>query len=292
MASTQATATKKRKPATKTVTKKPAVSKAIPKQSTKTRTKSGAATKKKPGVKPAPETALTPAKPANVRKILEDSEPLPDVGLDFCGVTVKGRRHTFLLYYLTPGQSCFHNARQAGIKAGYTENTASVVVYSILRDPDIQKIVSANDKLGHQSLHEAAKRAIELKKHRAFYDPADFFTEEIKNTLLGPKKIVGLKPLDKMTEEQRMCIDGMDVKGQASIPVYLMPDRAKELNDIIKMDAEYSKSIADTGEEETHEIIIERITIREAERAKRPAELKYEIIEDPIEVEAEDEDNV
>jgi hypothetical protein len=84
-----------------------------------------------------------------------------------------------------------------------------------------------------------------------------------------------------MTQDQRMCIDGIDIKGQDSIPVYLMPDRKKELDDIIKIDRELSKAVADTGEEETREIIMERVTIRETKRAQIPADVEYEIVDRP-----------
>jgi hypothetical protein len=71
------------------------------------------------------------------------------------------------------------------------------------------------------------------------------------------------------------------VKGQTSTPVYLMPDRGKELDDLIKIDRDFSKSVIDTGEEETREIIVERITIRETNRTKRPAAIEYEIVDRP-----------
>ncbi|MDR1837609.1 MAG: terminase small subunit [Treponema sp.] len=277
-----ATATKKRKPAT---------NKTIPKKS-----KKPSAANKKSAVKNTAIKVIVSAMTAKTGQKLDESAVLPDVGLDFCGETIKGRQHTFLLYYMTPGQPCFHNAKQAAIRAGYTQNTASVTVYRMLRNPVIQKIISANTALGYQSLHEAAKVAIEIKKQRSQYKPSDFFRrKEVKIvTKKGEytKEILDLKPLEEMTDLQQMCIDGIEIKGQASIPVYMLPDRGKELNEIIKLDAEYSKSIADTGEEETREIIMERITIRETKRAQRPAGWEQKIIEDPIEVTEEDDDDV
>jgi hypothetical protein len=91
--------------------------------------------------------------------------------------------------------------------------------------------------------------------------------------------------MQDMTPEDRMCIDGVDFKGMQGIPVYSLPDRAKEINDIIKIDNELSKSVADTSEEETREIIMERITIRETKRAQRPADIEYEIVERPKAIE-------
>jgi hypothetical protein len=256
----------------KTKPKQPVKAKAKSKQPVKTRTSTKTAN-------------------SNLRKTLEnpgDIVPdIPSVEVDFCGVELTALRYSFLRYYLIPGQPCFHNAYRSALKAGYSESTAKVESYSILREPNIQKIINANDKLTNLSLHEAAIQAIELKKQRAFYDPIDYFEErEIKmKTKDGDtyiKKGIGLKSLENMTPEQRLCIDGMDMKGQASIPVYLMPNREKELNDIIKMEADMLKSLGDNGEEETREIIMERIRIREIKRAKVPADLENEIVEGPV----------
>jgi hypothetical protein len=55
------------------------------------------------------------------------------------------------------------------------------------------------------------------------------------------------------------------------------------------MNAEMEKALSNQDEEETKEIIIERVTIRESKRAKRPAEILYEIVEDPIDKPEESE---
>jgi len=243
--------------------------------------------KTKPNKKNA-QKAVKPSKAKNIRKTLEESGVLTDADIDFCGISLKGRLHAFLSYYLTPGQYCFHNARQAAIKAGYAESTASVIIYGILKKPEIQKIISANENLATHSLHEAAKKAIEIMKLRAFYKPKDFIEIKSVTDRLGRvKRKVLLKDIKEMPDELQYCIDGVDIK--QSEPVYILPDRKKELSDIIKLDAEYSKSTGGSEEEETREIIMERITIREAKRAQRPANIAYEIMEDPVEVAKEDE---
>jgi phage terminase small subunit len=213
--------------------------------------------------------------------------------VDFCGVKLTAMRRNFIAHYVTPGQPAFHNAMQAALKAGYRETVAKSDIYTLLQDPDIQKIIKKNESMAHNAIHEAAMRALELKQRRAFFDPLDYFEEkEITITKKDgeeyTKSIIGLKPLQQMTLEQRQCIDGIDIKGQASIPVYLMADREKELNDIIKIDNELSKAIADTGEEETREIIMERITIRETKRSLRPEGIEYEIVDRPEQMMEED----
>jgi hypothetical protein len=242
-------------------------------------------------------TLKNPPKKAvsKTKKNQEKIEVLPESGIDFCGVKLTVLRRAFIVLYVTPGQPCFHNALQAALKAGYRKATAKSDVYGLLREPDIQKIIRANESLIHQKVHESAMRALELKQRRAFFDPLDYFQEKeitIKNK--GEEytgSVMGLKPLEEMTLEQRMCIDGIDIKGQANVPVYLMADREKELNDIIKIDNELAKGLGSTDEEETREIIMERITIREKKRAQRPAEIEYEIVEMPdSDTENEDEE--
>jgi phage terminase small subunit len=218
-------------------------------------------------------------KPRKTEKKIETS------AIDFCGVKLTALRRGFIIHYCTPGQPCFHNALQAAIKAGYREATAKTDIYEILRLPDIQKIIKKNESIAHQDLHSAAMRALELKQRRAFFDPLDFFEKReiiVKNKKgeQHSKSIMNLRPLEEMTPEQRMCIDGIDIKG-AGEPVYLMADRERELSDIIKIDNELSKYAVDTVEEEMREIIMERITIRETKRAQRKTDVEYEIVEMP-----------
>ncbi|MDR2072328.1 MAG: terminase small subunit [Spirochaetaceae bacterium] len=237
-------------------------------------------------------TTTTKKAPVKSRQAKPQKEPRKTekkseiTAIDFCGVKLTALRRNFIIHYVTPGQPCFHNALQSALKAGYRKTTAKTDIYEVLRHPDIQKIIQKNESMAFQALHASAMRALELKQQRAFYDPLDFFEHKeitIKNKKGDEytKSVMELKPLEEMTPEQRMCIDGIDIKGQASVPVYLMADRERELNDIIKIDRELSKAVADTGEEETREIIMERITIRETRRAQRPADLEYEIVDRP-----------
>jgi hypothetical protein len=245
--------------------------------------KTAAAGKATANTKKVPQKLLKPeANKSNKTEKNRDSfSPV-----DFCGVKLTAKRRDFIIKYITPGLPTFHNALRAALEAGYREATARTDIYELLQSPDIQKIIKKNESLARAAIHDAAMRALELKQHRAFFDPLDYFEEkEIALTNKEgeeyTKSIMGLKPLQDMTPEQRMCIDGIDIKGQANVPVYLMADREKELNDIIKIDNELSKAIADTGEEETREIIMERITIRETRRAQRPADIEYEIVDRP-----------
>jgi hypothetical protein len=47
------------------------------------------------------------------------------------------------------------------------------------------------------------------------------------------KQKLVLKAPEELTAEQRICIDGVDVKGQAGIMVYTLPDREKIRDSLI-----------------------------------------------------------
>ena len=232
------------------------------------------AVKKAPKTKPkTPKKPPAESKKATSGKVTskKKQEKKTIATIDFCGVKLTGLQRDFIVYYITPGQPGFHNAYQAAIKAGYSETAAKSNIYILLQNPNVQKIVRANEQLIHNALHSAAMRALEIKQQRAFYDPIDYFEEkEVTKSYKGheyTETVMGLKDLEEMTPEQRICIDGIDIKGQASIPVYLMPDRGRELNDLIKLDGDLSKSASEeNGEEETMEIIMERLTIKKTIR--------------------------
>jgi phage terminase small subunit len=197
-----------------------------------------------------------------------------DSAIDLCGVKLTDMQLKFIINYLTPGQPYFHNAFQSALKAGYAKYYASSNIFAFLKREDIKKIIKANEHLVHDAINSAALRALELKQQRAFFDPADYYYEEdveIK-TKGGIKTIkrMSLKNLEEMSLEQRMVIDGVDLKGYESIPVYILPDRGKELNDLIKLSADYSKGAGSMdSEEETMEIIMERLTVKKTMRKEK-----------------------
>jgi len=205
-----------------------------------------------------------------------------DSGVDFCGVKLTAKCRKFIINYITPGQHCFGNAAKAAKAAGYAKNTFRSDIYHILQTPDVQKIIQKNEAQYLREWHDRANQAREAIYVRAFFNPIDFFSKkEItrldKDGNQYEQTTVEIKDMQNMTSEQLVCIDGITSLGQNGMPVYILPDRKKELNDIIKIDSELAKGLGSTDEEETREIIMERITIRETRRAS-----EYEIVERPV----------
>jgi len=182
---------------------------------------------------------------------------------DYCGVDLPQKARIFLVHYLTPGSPCYYNAKQAAIKAGYAESTAIAHIYRLLRSPDIQKIIKANAERERQALREAAKKILQIKMQRAMFDPSDFY--ETRNN--KPKRLEAIPP------ELRVCVDGIEVRGKTK--VLLLPDRTKEMNDILKLCADGTD---DGGEyEDKIEIILKRGKTSEDERAARSGGMEYKI---------------
>jgi hypothetical protein len=233
-------------------------------------------------------TKAARAKPKSAKKALKTntenspykikSDQIAEITeIDFCGVELSHRMHDFLTYYLTPGSPCFQNAKQAAIKAGYTESTAQSQIYRLLGNPDIQKILKKNEDLARHAFHEEAKELLRAKKRRALFDPIDFYGDKFPRSKDG-KTIVRMKNLGDIPPELRVCVDGIDTKGR--FPSFILPDRNKEINEILKIiDADLSKSTGNVEYEETLEIMFRRRVTREAERTEQPIkDIEYEIV--------------
>ena len=173
---------------------------------------------------------------------LQDSLPIPDGSLidlsnfDWGKQRLTDKQKLFVAWFCTPGTDTYHCVTRAAKKAGYTENTAHDAGYKMRRDPKIDGLIKKFEaKIGKYNLIDAAQRWIHEKIIRGDYDVNDFYTiHEYKDPKTGEKrKQLRLKALDSLTEEQRLCIDGVDVKGQKGIMVYTFPDREKIRDSLI-----------------------------------------------------------
>jgi hypothetical protein len=197
------------------------------------------------------------------------------------------KQRQFIFYFTWPGQDGFHCAMRAAKKAGYGQAVANSLVYKMLRDPKIKKIIQRFESQAKASVHDAAQRFIQEKIIRADYDVVDYYTitEHINEKTGEISKKFSLKDLEILTKEQRLCIDGIDAKGQQSTPVFIFADRQKERDSIISLDATWNGGNKgnEYDVEETKEIIMERITIRQERRMKQADEVDKDIVMKPLE---------
>jgi hypothetical protein len=146
------------------------------------------------------------------------------------------RQKYFIIWFCTPGQESYHCGMKAARKAGYTASTAHDAAYKMRREPKIDKLIKKfEDSIGKFNLLDAAQKWLQEKIIRGNYDVKDFYeTVEYVNERTGePHTKLVLKPLEELTPEQRLCIDGMDIKGQKGIMVYQLPEREKVRDSLI-----------------------------------------------------------
>jgi hypothetical protein len=124
------------------------------------------------------------------------------------------------------------NAGRAAVRAGYKKANAVTQGYLLKRKPQIATTIQKILPTVQERLHEAVWRIAWLCRTRMFFDVADFYRlgKRIvkirgKETEIETYEIV---PLNELSYEQRMCIDGIDCRGSEGIPVYRLPNRDKE----------------------------------------------------------------
>jgi hypothetical protein len=192
------------------------------------------------------------------------------------------RQRLFVFYFTWPGQDGFHCASRAAKHAGYTEKTADVYSCKMLRSPKIQSLIQKFESQAKASVHNAAQRFIQEKITRADYNVRDFF--DIKDGVsekTGKDWRVFLpKDPSELTGEQLLCVDNV-VTGQGAANI-VFADRQKERDSIIALDRIWNGAANEGGYdvEETKEIIIERVTIRQERRAMMQA-ADFDIIDKP-----------
>jgi hypothetical protein len=195
------------------------------------------------------------------------------------------KQRQFIFYFTWPGQDCFHCAMRAAKKAGYGQAVANSLVYKMLRDPKIQKLIQRFEGQAKASVHDAAQRFIQEKIIRADYNVKDFFDVKNQiNTKTGNTRRVFMpKPPEELTDEQLLCIDNIEPTQGGNRIVFA--DRQKERDSIIALDATWNGGNKgnEYDVEETKEIIMERITIRQERRMKQVAEVDKDIVMAPLE---------
>jgi phage terminase small subunit len=222
---------------------------------------------KKKTVKKKPENNLIPLPDGQIVDISA-------LGLDDLKLTAKEK--AFVFWYTLPGSDSFQVQTKAAVKAGYKANTAYITGYQLRRKPEIQAAINRIlDGKIKNDVNEVYNQIIELEKNRLFFDMADFvhFTAKtVGNDKEGNPIIVEgeyLKDIKDLTPAQRMAIDGIDYKvsGAQSMKIYNMADREKAIaffKDMKKI--LNSAEGGEDGEEETLEIIMERLSVKKTVR--------------------------
>ena len=109
--------------------------------------------------------------------------------------------------------------------------------YNLRHNPKIAPLIAQFDKdVVKTGIEDAYHRIIQRKIARSEFKGLDFYN--IENHIAENGKIhtsVTIKKPEELTEEQKLCIDGLEFVGQQSIPNYKLPNRTAEENKLIEL---------------------------------------------------------
>jgi hypothetical protein len=158
---------------------------------------------------------------------LPDGSGIPSMGLGFTK-----KESAFIFWYSRPESESFLNGGRAAVRAGYKANNAVTQGYLLKQKPRIAAAIHKILSTVQERLHEAVWRIAWLCRTRMFFDVTDFYRpgKRIVKTRGKEAEIetYEIVPLNELSYEQRMCIDGIDCRGLEGIPVYRLPNRDKE----------------------------------------------------------------
>ncbi|GHU22205.1 hypothetical protein FACS1894172_15200 [Spirochaetia bacterium] len=193
---------------------------------------------------------------------------LPDgsiIGRDSLGIPddikLTAKEVRFIFWYTYPGSDAFMNNTKAALKAGYKALSATDIgskMVKILKKP-IQVALNNRSKA---NLETEYYKILEMKKRRVHFDIGDFVIEHNQ-----------FKDIAELTPEQRELVDGIDYKGKDGIPALILPNREREMRDIIEMYQKITGALGDTNSgydvEATSELIKGKLQMKISMRDKK-----------------------
>ena len=218
------------------------------------------------------------AKKAKEDKQLNTYQGIP---LDLSDISDKltERAKRYVFWFSFPGTDCFQHKKRAAVAAGYAARTAAISGYRLCKNPQvIEEVDQLSKKFSSEAIDVLYRRYISALETRAFFDPADFISGK------------AFRPIEEIAPEKRVCLEQpiMDIK-KGEIVGYQFGSRKAALLEIKEIHSKQNPGWFSDEDEETREIIMERITINERKRAQYPPEMESEIVESGTETEDEDE---
>jgi len=168
---------------------------------------------------------------------LEDGSVIDLDSFDYGDVKLTQKEKLFILWYTYPASSAYHDSAKSARKAGYSQKNARMSGYNLRHNPKIAPLIAQFDKdVVKTGIEDAYHRIIQRKIARSEFQGLDFYN--IENHIAENGKIhtsVTIKKPEELTEEQKLCIDGVEFVGQRSIPNYKLPNRTAEENKLIEL---------------------------------------------------------
>lgn len=151
---------------------------------------------------------------------------------DWGNKRISRRVKEFIFWFCYPyNNDCYHDPKKAALKAGYAKKVAAQNAYW-LRQSHKDIIANFENKFIKITIEDALKKVLTAKLERINFDFMDFY--EVTEGVDGNQRIT-MKMPDEIPEDKRRVIDGIDYKGMQGIPNYILPDKNKELDTLIKL---------------------------------------------------------
>ena len=164
------------------------------------------------------------------------------------------RAKRFVFFFSFPGTDCFQHKTRSAIRAGYAKKNAVSSGYKLCQNPVVKREIQRLSEIYlTETIDALYKRYIETLETRAFYDPNDF----ISGTTF--------KPIKEIAPEKRICLDQAILDARGEIVGYTFGSRRSAFSEIRELQKE-NPGRNDDDEEETMEIIMERLTIKKTIR--------------------------
>ena len=168
---------------------------------------------------------------------LEDGSVIDLDSFDYGDVKLTQKEKLFILWYTYPASSSYHDSAKSARKAGYSQKNARMSGYNLRHNPKIAPLIAQFDKdVVKIGIEDAYHRIIQRKIARSEFKGLDFYNIENHIAENGKQYTsVTIKQPEELTEEQKLCIDGLEFVGQRSIPNYKLPNRTAEENKLIEL---------------------------------------------------------
>ena len=180
-------------------------------------------------------------KPKETFSITLDDGSLIDLdSFDWGDVKLTQREKLFIFWFTYPNSKAHHKQTISARKAGYAIKGANQKGYELRTSPKIAEVIARIEKpLVKTRVDDAYNKIIDRKINRLNCNKVDFYKfEEVTTEDGNTYTRVELKTPDELTEEQKLCIDGVEYSGQRSIPNYKFVDTGKDERDIIELHRE------------------------------------------------------
>jgi len=182
------------------------------------------------------------------------------VDLSCISAELSDKAKRFIFWYCFPGSDAFRNKKRAAIAAGYASRNASITGYKLCKNPQITKeIRRISENYNSENIDGLYQRYLSALELRAFYDPGDFIS--------GAE----FKPIEKIAPDKRVCLE-QPVFEKGEIVGFNFASRQAAMKEIRDLRNFLEKQCFDDnadGDEETMEIIMERLAIKKIARQKK-----------------------